>query len=49
MGCEAGDHSGKCQWRKAGNPWKQGDTSEPSVGGGAITVASLSADASISS
>ena len=28
--------------RKAGQPWKQGDTAESHVGGGAITIASLS-------
>ena len=33
----------KCQWRKAGHPWKQGDTSEPCVEGGAMTIASPSA------
>ena len=26
---------------KAGQPWKQGDTAESGVGGGAITIASL--------
>ena len=26
---------GKCLWRKARQPWKQGDTAEPGVGGGA--------------
>ena len=40
---------GKCLWRKAGQPWKQGDTAESYVGGGAITIASLSPQASISS
>ena len=28
---------GKCLWRKAGQPWKQGDTAESCVEGGAIT------------
>jgi len=39
----------KCLWRKARQPWKQGDTAESHIGGGAITVASLSPHASISS
>jgi len=38
-----------CLWRKAGQTWKQGYTAESSVGGGAITIASLSPHASISS
>ena len=41
-GCEGGDHGGKCLWRKAGQPWKQGDPAESYVGSGAVTVASLS-------
>ena len=41
-GCEGGDCSGKCLWRKAGQPWKQGDTAESPVVGGAITIASVS-------
>ena len=40
---------GKCQWRKARQPWKQGDTAESHVEGGAITIASLPPQASISS
>ena len=40
---------GKCLWRKAEQPWKQGDTAESHVGGGAITIDSLSPQASISS
>ena len=32
---------GKCPWRKARQPWKQGDTAESHVEGGAITIASL--------
>ena len=41
-GCEGGDHGGKCWWKKARKPWKQGDTAESCVGGGAITIASFS-------
>ena len=48
-GCEGGDCGGKCQWRKARQSWKQGDTAESLVGGGAITIASLSTHASIGS
>ena len=48
-GCEGGDCRGKCLWRKAGQPWKQGNTAESCVGGGAITIASLSPHARISS
>ena len=33
---------GNCLWRKARQPWKQGDTAESHVRGGAITIASLS-------
>ena len=40
-GCEGGDCGGKCLWRKAGQPWKQGDTAASHVEGGAITIASL--------
>jgi len=47
MGYEGGDCGGKCLWRKARQPWKQGDTAESHVGGGAITIASLSPHASI--
>ena len=31
-GCEGGDCGGKCLWRKARQPWKQGDTAEARVG-----------------
>ena len=41
-GCEGGDCDGKCQWRKARQPWKQGNTAESRVGGRAITTASYS-------
>ena len=41
-GCEGGDSCRKCLWRKARQPWKQGDTAESHVGGGTITIASLS-------
>ena len=41
--------AGKCLWRKARQPWKQGDTAESWVGDGAITIASLPPLASISS
>ena len=40
-GCEGGDCGGKYLWRKAGKPWKQGNTANSHVGGGAITIASL--------
>ena len=40
-GCE-GDHGGKCWWKRARQPQKQGDTAESRVGGGAITIASFS-------
>ena len=36
-GMWGGDCGVKCLWRKAGQPWKQGDTAESRVGGGAIT------------
>ena len=45
--CEGGDCGGKCLWRKAGQPWKQGNTAESCIVGGAITIASLSPHASI--
>ena len=48
-GCEEGDCGGKCRWKKARQPWKQGDTAELHVAGGAITIASLSPQASIGS
>ena len=38
---------GKCLWRKARQPWKQGDTAESRIAGGATTTASLSPYASI--
>ena len=41
-GCEAGDCSGKCLWREAGQPWKQDNTAESHIRGEAITIASLS-------
>jgi hypothetical protein len=41
-GCEGGDCGGKCLWRKVRQPWKQGDTAEWRIGGGAITISSLS-------
>ena len=47
--CEGEDCDGKCLWRKAKQPWKQGDTAESHVAGGAITIASFSPQASISS
>ena len=37
-GCEGGDCGGKCLWRKARQPWKQGDIAESRIGGGAITI-----------
>ena len=40
-GREGGDCGGKYLWRKARQPWKQGDTAESRVGGGDITIASL--------
>ena len=48
-GCEGGDCGAKCLWRKARQPWKQGDTAESCVGGRAITIASLVPHASIGS
>ena len=50
-GCEGGDRGGKCLWRKARQPWKQGNTAESCIVGGAITIACLSphTSASISS
>ena len=41
-GFEEGNCGGKCLWRKAKQPWKQGNTAESRVAGGAITIASLS-------
>ena len=46
-GCEEGDRGGKCRWRKARQPQKQGNTAESPVGGGVITIAFLSPQASI--
>ena len=37
---------GKCLWRKAGQPWKQGDTAESHIAGGAVTIAPLPQHAS---
>ena len=34
--------AGKCLWRKVRQPWKQGDTAESHIAGGAITIAPLS-------
>ena len=48
-GVEGGDCGGKCLWRKAGQLWKQGSTAASRVGGGAITIGSLSPHASICS
>ena len=47
--CEGGDHGGKCLWRKARHPWKQGDTAESHIEGEAMTIASLLPHASIGS
>ena len=41
-GCEGGDYGGKCLWRKARQPSKQGDTAESHVGARVITIASPS-------
>ena len=48
-GGEEGDCGGKCLWRKAGQPWKQGDTAESHLRDGAITRASSSPHTSIGS
>jgi len=40
---------GKCLWRKARQPWEQGDTAESHVGDGSITIGSLSPPATIGS
>jgi len=40
-GMWGGDSGGKCLWRNARQPWKQGNTAESCVGGGSITIASL--------
>ena len=44
-GYEGGDCGGKCLWRKARQPRKQGDMAESRGGGGAVTIASLSPQA----
>ena len=44
-----GDYGGECLWRKAGQPWKQGDTAESCIGGRVITIASLLPHAHIGS
>ena len=48
-GCEGGDYGQKCLWRKPRQPWKQGDTVESCIGGGAINIASLHPQASMGS
>ena len=48
-GCEGGDHGEKFRCRKARQPWKQGYTAESCIGGGAITIASLSPHSMIGS
>ena len=40
-GHEGWDCGRKCLWRKARQPWKQGDTAESCIGGGAITMTLL--------
>ena len=40
-GCEGGDCGGKCLWKKARKPLKQGNTAESRIGGGALNIASL--------
>ena len=39
----------KCLWRKARQPWKQGDMAESYIRGGTITITSLSPQARINS
>jgi len=46
---EGGESGKKWLWRKARQPWKQGDSAESCVVGGVITIASLSRHASIGS
>ena len=46
---EEGDCAGKCLWKEARQPWKQGDTAELCIVGEAITIASPSPHASIDS
>jgi len=41
-GGKGGDCGGKYLWRKAGQPWKQGDSAESHIGSGTITIVSLS-------
>ena len=48
-GPEGGDYGGKCLWKKVRQPWKQGDSAESHLGGGAITIASFSPHASTGS
>ena len=48
-GCEGWDCSGKCLWSKDRQPWKQEDTAESGIGGGAVTIASLFPHAGIGS
>ena len=33
---------GKCLWRKARQPWEPGDRAESCIGGGAISITTLS-------
>ena len=40
---------GGCLWRKARQPWKQADTAESRIVGGAMTITSLPQQASIGS
>ena len=40
-GREGEDHCGKCLWKKAGQPWRQGDSAESHAVGGVIAVGSL--------
>ena len=47
--CDEGDCGGKCLWRKARQPRKQGNTAESRVGGKAITTAYFSPHTSIGS
>ena len=48
-GMWGGDCGGKCLWKKARKPLKQGNTAESRIVVGAITIASLSPHTSISS
>ena len=47
-GCEGRDRGGKRLWRKARQPWKQGDTALSCIVGSAITTASLPPQTGIS-